>query len=210
MPGNGQHWDHYYQQTHPDHIPWEHFPYSFLKDLVESGRLTKGNILDVGCGTGNQSIFLAKHGFTVTGVDLSAAAITRAQQKAARQDVQVRFVAADATQLSTAGLPTDFDCLVDWGTMHGIAEEERAAYIQELTSHLKPGGYLVLRVFSHRDPDNKHGRNASPVSGHRYFFTRAEIEKLYTSYTVLDMHGRMLDDHGKMRFFDEYLLQRKA
>jgi SAM-dependent methyltransferase len=57
------------------------------------------NILDVGCGTGRHAIELTKRGYKVTGVDLSEAQITRAREKAAKEDLNIDFQQQDARHL---------------------------------------------------------------------------------------------------------------
>src|SRR5438477_6219122 len=58
--------------------PWEIGPRHELVDLVEAGRLTPGRTLDLGCGTGTNAVYLAEHGFDVTGVDFSPVALAKA------------------------------------------------------------------------------------------------------------------------------------
>ena len=57
--------------------------------------------LDIGCGTGDNSIYLAKHGWQVTGVDFVAKAVDKARAKAAADKAAVTFHQADVTQLRT-------------------------------------------------------------------------------------------------------------
>ena len=62
--------------------------------------LPAGTALDIGCGTGDNSIYLAKHGWQVTGVDYVAKAVDKARAKASANNVAVNFLQADATRLS--------------------------------------------------------------------------------------------------------------
>jgi hypothetical protein len=64
--------------------PWVLGPRAELKDAVTSGRLHPGRAIDLGCGEGDNAIYLAEHGFTMTGVDYAEAAIDKARAKAAR------------------------------------------------------------------------------------------------------------------------------
>ncbi len=56
-------------------------------------------ILDVGCGTGRHSIELAKRGYNITGIDLSDSQLTRAREKAEKQDLKIDFFKYDARDL---------------------------------------------------------------------------------------------------------------
>ncbi|NIN65924.1 MAG: methyltransferase domain-containing protein, partial [Anaerolineae bacterium] len=63
-------------------MPWELGPREELVGLVESGRIAPCRAIDLGCGTGSNAIFLAQHGFEVTGVDFAASAIEKARRRA--------------------------------------------------------------------------------------------------------------------------------
>src|SRR6476659_8272930 len=86
--------------------PWDgHALPDRLKDVVEGpGAAKPGRALDIGCGTGDSSIYLARHGWDVTGMDFVGKALKRARQKAGAAGVKVRFVEADATKLASSGL----------------------------------------------------------------------------------------------------------
>src|SRR5688572_12522126 len=96
-------------------MPWEIGPRAELVALVSDGRLRPGRAVDLGCGTGANAVFLARHGFDVTGIDFAPAGLAKARAAAARAGVSVRFVEADLTKLP-AGLGP-FDVLVDYGTL---------------------------------------------------------------------------------------------
>lgn len=80
-------------------MPWEVGPRQELVELVSSGRLRPGRAVDLGCGTGANAVFLAQHGFEVTGIDFAPAALAKATAKAATAGVQVRFLEDDLTRL---------------------------------------------------------------------------------------------------------------
>src|SRR5437588_9422255 len=105
--------------------PWDGHPIaSSLQSLVEgngSPPLTPGTALDVGCGTGDTSIYLAQHGWQVTGVDFVPRAVGKARAKADAQKVTVNFQEANATRLSDEGVGTGFDLIVDNGCLHGMS-----------------------------------------------------------------------------------------
>ena len=68
-------------------VPWDGHPLpKSLQDLVEGeNALAAGTALDIGCGTGDNSIYLAKHGWQVTGVDFVAKAVDKARAKVGQQ-----------------------------------------------------------------------------------------------------------------------------
>ena len=76
--------------------------------LIEGGMIPPGRALDLGCGTGTNSIYLARHGFSTVGVDYSPRAIATAREKARRAGVAVDWYVADATRLNFLNPPFDF------------------------------------------------------------------------------------------------------
>src|SRR6201993_895225 len=106
--------------------PWDGQPQSaMLRELVEGSDMrSPGSALDVGCGTGDSSIYLAQHGWHVTGVDFVAKPLDKARVKARAAGVSVDFVQADVTHLSQAGIAGGFQLVVDNGCLHGMRERE--------------------------------------------------------------------------------------
>ena len=72
-----------------------------------------GSILDVGCGTGRQSIELARRGYSVTGLDLSSAMLGRAAAAAEAAGVSVERVRAEAARFSLPGRYDGAICLCE-------------------------------------------------------------------------------------------------
>jgi len=130
-------------------VPWDGHPLaSSLRALVEGdGALGPGAALDLGCGTGDSSIYLAKHGWRVTGVDFVANAVDKAKVKAAGNKVEVTFARADVTRLSSEGIGSTFGLIVDNGCLHGMSPEDRDAYVREVTAVAAPDARLLLVEF---------------------------------------------------------------
>jgi cyclopropane fatty-acyl-phospholipid synthase-like methyltransferase len=125
--------------------PWVQQARPELVELVESGELLPGRAVDLGCGEGDNAIFLAQHGFQVTGVDFSAAAIEKAKAKAAKAGADVDFLVDDLTRLSN--VEGQFDLLVDYGTFDDLSTKDRAAYVDQVQTLAKPGAKFLLWCF---------------------------------------------------------------
>ena len=120
----------------------------FVK-LEESGAVV-GDVLDVGCGTGENSIFLASKGHRVLGVDLSETAIEKAKAKSGEHHVRAEFMVWNAVRLRE--LKMQFDTCIDCGLFHTFSDEDRVPYREGLRSVLKPGGRFFMLVFSNEEP----------------------------------------------------------
>ncbi len=132
--------------------PWDGHPLGQgLRDLVEgtpdTPALPMGSALDLGCGTGDCSIYLAGHGWKVTGVDFVAKPLESARAKARAADVSVDFVRADVTQLSRAGIGTGFELIVDNGCLHNMSGGDREAYVREVSAVAGPDARLLIVAF---------------------------------------------------------------
>jgi cyclopropane fatty-acyl-phospholipid synthase-like methyltransferase len=114
-------------------------------DLVESGRLARGWALDLGCGSGVTSRYLARHGFTVVGIDFSRAALCRAIAAAQAESLPCLFVRGDATDFRFVRAAATF--AIDIGCFHSFTSEGRASYRRALAEAVRPGGCYLLYTF---------------------------------------------------------------
>ena len=124
----------YFDSAYREPAPWDlGGPQPALYELLAE-HPPAGPILDVGCGTGNLSIALARDGATVLGVDLPAAAIEQARAKLAAlpPDVvdRIEFRVADAFQL--ARLDRQFGAVVDSGFFHLFTRDDGDRFVREL------------------------------------------------------------------------------
>lgn len=107
-------------------VPWDIGPRKELVEAVESGRIQPCRAIDLGCGTASNAIFLAQHGFEVTGMDYSPAAIALCRERGAAAGVSVEWIEDDLTNLQHVAGP--FDLLVDWGVYDDLSRDDRRAY----------------------------------------------------------------------------------
>lgn len=105
-----------------------------------------GRALDLGCGTGTNSIYLAQQGYSVVGVDFSAKAIELAREKARQAGVKVDFRIGDVTRLDFLREP--FDVVIDVGCFHGLAADGQARYVQHVERLTRSGSSLLMFAFA--------------------------------------------------------------
>ena len=127
--------------------PWEmDGPRPELVQMVEQGQLQPCRAIDLGCGTGDNIIYLARHGFDAVGVDLSPRAIGQAREKARAAGVAPTFIAADVTALEGAEGP--FDLVVDYGCLGCVLGTPAREKYAETVSRLTRSGarYVLLNL----------------------------------------------------------------
>ncbi len=122
---------------------------------------SRGRALDLGCGSGAHSIYLAQHGFSVVGVDFSPKAIELARAKAKRAGVSVDFRIGDVTRLDFLKEP--FDLVIDVLCFHGLAAEERTRYAQEVARLTQRGSTFMLYAFDRPQFFGRYGLTAEAV-----------------------------------------------
>jgi SAM-dependent methyltransferase len=139
--------------------PWDiGRPQPEVVRLAEDGRIV-GDVLDLGCGTGENALFLAARGHRVVGVDGSPTAIEAARRKCVERGLEVAFLVADALDLRR--LRRRFETVLDCGLFHVFSDEERGRYVESLCEVLASGGVLHLLCFSDAEPQGGGPRRVS-------------------------------------------------
>jgi cyclopropane fatty-acyl-phospholipid synthase-like methyltransferase len=132
--------------------PWDiGRPQSEIVRLAAAGEI-RGDVLDVGCGTGENLLYLAALGHNAVGIDLSPTAIHKARKKAESRGQKARFVVGDA--LSLEELRANFDSVIDCGLFHTFSDEMRLAFARSLHSVLNAQGRYFMLCFSELEPDD--------------------------------------------------------
>jgi cyclopropane fatty-acyl-phospholipid synthase-like methyltransferase len=128
--------------------------------------------IDIGCGTGTNVITLAQAGWRVTGVDFAPRAIKLARQKADQAGIQAELLIRDVINLH--GIQGPFDFALDLGCFHGILQDRRTKYLEELHRILAPGGFWLMYGFLKANPND-------PATG----LAEWDIEQILTSLTPI-------------------------
>lgn len=162
--------------------PWDvdHPRKEFVR-LEEAGEIV-GSVLDVGCGTGENALFLAARGHEVWGIDFTSNAIKKARDKAIECNLNVTFLMQNALDLHT--LDRVFDTVIDSGLFHVFSDEERPLFVTSLASVLRRHGTYFMLCFSELEPGS-YGprrvtqdeiRNAFSRSWHINYIRQARME----------------------------------
>lgn len=135
-------------------LPWAHeAPTLFLAEICE--RRPPGRALDIGCGAGTDSVYLARRGWEVTALDFMARALEYTSNRAAEAGVTVRTVQADITEWAAPG---PFDLVLDHGLLHNVDPVRHAAYREHLLRAIGDESDFVLLHWHPRYPGQPDGR----------------------------------------------------
>lgn len=171
--------------------PWEVGPRSELVELVETGRLSAerlapGRAIDLGCGSGANSVFLAQHGFDVVGVDFSTVALRKAEKMAQAAGVpdSTTFLWGDLTADSLPGAEGPFDLLVDYGTLDDLAPAGRRAMAANIARLARPGANFLLWAFHAAREDLPWLSRSVPSRPMRVMAPGEEVELFGEAFTI--------------------------
>ena len=148
--------EHFLKSYEAGDAPWDiGKPDANLIQTVTTTPIQPCLTLEIGCGTGDNAIWLAQRGFDVVGVDFSPVAIQRANDKTAKAGVKCRFIVLDILQSEVEGAP--FGLAFDRGFLHTIASDGvRKGFAEKLSGYLEPGG-LWLSLVGNAD-EVRHGQ----------------------------------------------------
>jgi SAM-dependent methyltransferase len=148
-----------FEQMYQGQAPWDTGrPQPAIVRLAEAG-LVRGNVLDVGCGTGENLLYLAARGHEAWGIDFVPVAIERSKVKAAQRGIDAHFIVGNALEMDKLG--RQFDTVIDCGLFHTFTDEERPEFVRELAVVLRSGGLLYILCFSDEEPGTEGPRRVT-------------------------------------------------
>lgn len=137
-------------------------PDANLIEMVQQWPVTPGSALDIGCGTGDNAIWLAQQGFTVTGIDFSELAIQQAKEKAEKKTVTCRFEVMDFLRSPVSLSPVSF--VFDRGCFHSRSMKgRRKKFARKVASLLEPDGFWMSLMGNPERPRRGHGPPTVPA-----------------------------------------------
>jgi len=128
---------------------------------VEEAGLVSNAVLDPGCGTGDNALYLARKGYAVTGLDLAPTAVTIARHRARELGLDATFEIGNALEL--AGYDGCFDTVIDSGLAHTFDAENLRAYAAALHRACRPGAVVHVLAISDRGAEQMQARLAEAI-----------------------------------------------
>ncbi len=183
------HFDRKYEKVHGGKaLLWGLKPNFITKTSL---KCLKGNkILDLGVGEGRDALFLAKRGFTVTGVDISAVALGVLKQKAHQQRVKLRL---KHSLIEDFSYPEKQDAIYSLNALHFIKRKDIKKVISTMKENTSENGVNVIKVFTVKDPSYPQKKNKIT------YFKENELKSFYTNWKIVhyDEYLTKLEKHGK-------------
>jgi ubiquinone/menaquinone biosynthesis C-methylase UbiE len=163
-------------------------PSQEVATLLASGIVRKGSALDIGCGAGVETMFLAENGFRASGIDLSDKAIELAKSSAKRRGLRIDF--RTGTALNLPYPDNEFVFLNDRGCLHNLNLDEWTGYASEMARVAKPSAYFLLR-----------GANNKESHGQFTCLSEKSLEKYFSDHFAIGVpkHYTMVSDAGTLR-----------
>jgi SAM-dependent methyltransferase len=161
--------------------PWDLGRPDFnLIEAVTQKHITGCKALDIGCGSGHNSIWLAQNGFKVIGVDVAGTALKNAGENASAAKVDCRFLALSFLEQDVPGVPFGF--IFDRGCWHILDAEKRSLFARRTAAHLAEGGLWLCLSGSADEPP----RGPDPMKG-------PPRRTVYDIATAMEPHFEILD-----------------
>jgi SAM-dependent methyltransferase len=169
--------------------------------FVEAAERVRGEVLDAGCGTGENALFFAQRGHPVLGIDYLEVPVQEAKRKAEERGLSAEFIQRDA--LTLTDLDRKFDGVIDSGLFHVFGDEDRARYVAGLARVTKPGGRLFLLCFSDEEPGTQGPRRVSERELREGFADGWVVEEIRPARfeTRPDLEGFSFSEGGPRAWF---------
>jgi SAM-dependent methyltransferase len=199
-------WDDFYSDRAKPCPFFVSYPDESLVQWVDEGLIHPGRAIDIGCGNGRNAIFLARHGFSVTGIDYSETAIEWARERAARAGATVSFAQANVFEMDVG--VAGYDLIYDSGCFHHMPPHRRAQYVELIVSALRPGGKFCLTCFR---PEGGSGYGDAEVYERRSLggglgYTEERLREIWSRGLQIQGLRQMKAQAAKSELFGESFL----
>jgi len=190
----------------PEEAPWTiKEPPQELVNYIKNKHINSCKILDVGCGEGYYSIYLASLGFKVTGIDISQRAINYSRKNAKNDRIKCKFIRMDIFNINQ--LKDKFDIIFEWGLLHFIPHNKRKGYFKELNKLLKSNGRYLSVSFNEHSSEWGGGRVRKSPRGNKVYYSSANelIKELKPYFKFKKIKTILIGKQGRKKHIANYV-----
>jgi SAM-dependent methyltransferase len=206
-----EYWNTIYQER-PKYMSFlTESPYENLVSYFKNNVIQSGKALELGCGEGRNSFYMARQGCEVDAIDISNEAINNALEKAKSKNVEINFLCKNVFELEVS--KKTYDLVYDSGLMHHLLPHRRIQYIELLNDVLKAKGYFGLICFA---PGFKSIGGAEEISDKDVYkersilggmaFSKEKLQYIMSEYFELIEIRYMKDYEESSEFFGKPFL----
>jgi cyclopropane fatty-acyl-phospholipid synthase-like methyltransferase len=183
-------------------LPWDQaLPPPEIIAFAESA--PPGRALDLGCGTGRASIYLAQHGWICDGVDFIPAAVDLARERATAAGVgdSTRFTVAEVAHLDE--FKPSYDLAIDVGCMHNLRGDDLVSYAAGVARLVHADGQYLL--FAHLADETDQTGETAPAR-----LTEADIRSVFDGPFSIERAERGTTTVGEMTWASAWFWMRRT
>ena len=145
------------------------------------------NILEIGCGEGQNVLYLAEQGYcNIDAFDLSEHGITKVKQRCQNADVTLNAFVAD---LTTYQFEKKYDLVMSFGTLHFVQKDDWKDFIYRAKEHTAAGGIHIMQIFTDTVPASA---DIAPFA--IGLAKDGEIRDLYADWEILQFKSYVFED----------------
>lgn len=139
-------WNEFYSDKEKPIPFFVNIPDVNLVSAVKGIEKSNCRAIDIGCGNGRNSVYLAKQNYITDGIDFSYESIEWARENAKNENVEVNFINESFFDFEIGN--ETYDLIHDSGCLHHIKPHRRSSYLEKIKNILKPNGYFSLTCFN--------------------------------------------------------------
>ncbi|MEW6295324.1 MAG: methyltransferase domain-containing protein [Candidatus Diapherotrites archaeon] len=172
------------QKYRKEKLLWGLTPNKYLAEIPKI--VKSGDVLDFGVGEGRNALFLAKKGFSVTGIDISKAAVKKFLMFAKKRNLHVKGIVGDIANFK---FNRNYDVIICIAVLDLISNPLKL--IKKMKKHTNKGGLNLVSVFTTKNTEWKKYPGL-------YFFKETELKEIYKDWQIIKYENYIKKDrHGK-------------